>query len=817
MSRRKRTSYTGSFWILASIIGLGWLTSDAMAVHLRGRIVSVGFPASDRQGDTGQDHYKEGRWVPVRVDLTNDDGDLFNGWIEVRQPDRDGDPVVARQQISIRESRRYFLYVPASKNRRETTFNVRVFAESGALVQLFNDRNEKIQELVPAGQIKPVNPNTLVILDISDGGLNQLRRMVDDQKNKLSIEDVIVARCAPSELPDLVAGLEMADVIVWDAADPSASTIDLPQREALLEWVRRGGTLILGVGKNWEFVNRSAFGDLLPAKLTGMATTSSSQVLSKHACELLFGVASPVTPELRTPLKYCPIKRDSLLPGAESVVPHETAESQADEYILAAARPCGRGRIILVAAEMKELLQLTSTPNAFLRQLIRVRLAKQDASNNQQLNQFGGNPGYRDIDLHRFIEDTTSFEVTASVYFLFAFLFVVGYIVAATAGSWTWMKKRNLVRYSWPVFAVLSVGASATSLLAVRLVRGIGNSVESLTIVDGQAGSPDVGAVCYLGMKTASYSSADLSLPTNWLDIENSPENHASLRPRWYEQGYLQESTYSAGMEYSVAPIAGQLQDVLFRATSKQFEGRWAGTMPGRLNAALYRDRLNAIELRGESWIENKLGTDLDTCYLFFATRGFAEDEDRHLRIFCYDFKTPLRDGKRVMISTILSEISRDASRSGSSSNRRDPAAEAEDEKASGSGNRGKVLREMCKEWAIKVGSRPEYQDYRRKEDKIEVSLDAVKNALLLLTFYEELDQWESSLRRLDRSEGRVLDASQLLTRDTALFVGFSNDPGPARLCWRRAASNGKWKPIEPDQSRTMYRFTIPIRMERTP
>jgi hypothetical protein len=283
---------------------------------------------------------------------------------------------------------------------------------------------------------------------------------------------------------------------------------------------------------------------------------------------LLFGTRSPATSELRASLNYCPLKRDSLLPDAESVVPFETSESRPDDNILVSARPCGRGRMVLVAAEMKELFQVTSYSNAFLRQVVRVRLAGKDTSNNPQAMQFGGTAPYRDIDLHAIIEGTTAFEVTASVFFLFAFMFVVAYIVAATAGSWTWMKKRNLIRYSWPVFAALSVGASATSLLAVRLVRGIGNSVECFTVVDGQAGSPDVGAICYLGMKTSSYSNLDLSLPTNWLDIENSPENHASIRPRWHEQGYMQENTYSAGVEYAAAPIAGQLQDVLFGASS---------------------------------------------------------------------------------------------------------------------------------------------------------------------------------------------------------------------------------------------------------
>lgn len=782
MTGQRKNGLLPACCVAAAIAALWWPTV-AMAVHLTGRIISVGFSSTDPYGqDHGRCHYKLGRWTPIRVDLTNHDGDLFSGWLEVRQPDRDGDQVVARRQISIRDNRRAFLYVPAARGARDVSFNVRVVSAEGSLIPLFNEQNEKMLELAPEDQIIPVNPRTLVILDISEGGLNHLRNLT---KETTSDRDLIVARCAPAELPDLVAGLEMVDVIVWDGADPSASIMDLGQREALIEWVRRGGRLVLGVSKNWDIINRSAFGEMLPARLSEVTSTTSPKVFSKHACELLFGNAEPAISSLRSPLNFCPIARGALLPDAESIIPFEKAES-VEENILAASRPYGRGRVVLVAAEMRELFQVGSYSESFLRQVVRIRPAPAPRSTPQ--GGFGGSGPMRDIDLHGLVEEATDFDVAASLYFLFAFLFVVAYIVVATFGSWTWLKKKRLVRMSWPAFAAVSVAASTTSLLAVRFVRGIGNSVECFTVVDGKAGSPDVGAVCYLGMKTATYSNVDLGIPGNWLDIENSPPIPAAIRPRWYEELYpTGESVYAAGAEYIAAPVAGQLHDVLFRATAKDFEGHWKGTMAGRLDAALYRDAGTWTELSGESWIENKLGADLDTCWLFIAARGFSENETRDNRIYCYHFKV-LPNGKRITVESVLKGTER-------------------------------LFSSRATEWARLFGYGRDAYYYggyaQREEEKIDVRSDKFTSGMLLLTFFDEINQADEGFSRLDRSQGRVLDRSSDLTRDTALFVGFADDPGPVRLCWRRSGSNEKWRPIEPDHARTMYRFTIPIRGTR--
>jgi hypothetical protein len=80
---------------------------------------------------------------------------------------------------------------------------------------------------------------------------------------------------------------------------------------------------------------------------------------------------------------------------------------------------------------------------------------------------------------------------------------------------------------------------------------------------------------------------------------------------------------------------------------------------------------------------------------------------------------------------------------------------------------------------------------------------------MLLLTTYEEMDTstFAHTGQMIRRSQGQRLEDSLRLTRNTALFVGFSDEPGLARLCWRKPGSNRKWNGTRPAGAQVMYRF----------
>src|SRR5690606_16316729 len=105
---------------------------------------------------------------------------------------------------------------------------------------------------------------------------------------------------------------------------------------------------------------------------------------------------------------YCPITRSSLAPDSLPIIPSDAA---GDQPILAARRPYGRGDIILVAAELRELTdsrRTTLDPLYLLRPLVGL---KREVTREE--DHFGLSE-----DLFRYIEQQTGFQVTTGLYLL---------------------------------------------------------------------------------------------------------------------------------------------------------------------------------------------------------------------------------------------------------------------------------------------------------------------------------------------------------------------------------------------------------------
>ncbi|MHC4674618.1 MAG: hypothetical protein ACYTBZ_19210, partial [Planctomycetota bacterium] len=474
---KKRQFYAALIAILAPAV---W-TTETQAVHLRGQIVHVGFPASGQDPYArGADQYRLGCWTPVTVELTNEDRDLFTGYIEVRQIDRDGDEIVCKQDVGVRGTRRYFLYVPAGKVENHEQFAVRVFDNDGNLAQIYNQGNEKVSELIPPRNISQIPNEAIVILNISEKPIKPLDLLAGNQD---LVRELVVARSAPKDLPHNVAGLEMIDIIVWDAVDPSQA--DLPQQMAIIEWTKRGGLLVLGVGRNWEMVNKSRLGKILPAKIRKSASTQEIPELA----EALFG-ASDADADLTKPLTYCQITTETLATDARVIIPEQHKDT---DRLFVTTRPCGRGRVILVAAELRDLFYHGKQNENFLAQILGIHRQKQ-TQDNQNV--------YIQPNLFTYVEKLIGFQITAGLYLLFAFIFVSFYILTATAGSWSLLKRKNLIQHNWSAFTVVALLASAISLIAVQVIRGYGRQVQELTIVDATAGKYQASATSYLGLKT---------------------------------------------------------------------------------------------------------------------------------------------------------------------------------------------------------------------------------------------------------------------------------------------------------------------------
>ncbi|MBN1492435.1 MAG: hypothetical protein JXA69_21160, partial [Phycisphaerae bacterium] len=312
--------------VAAAVMGLMALPAWA----LDGRIVQVGYPMSATFDDTlddtsGAQKYRLGTWVPIQVELfSEENAPLFEGSLRVIQPDRDGDLAVTSEPVAVRGLRRYWLYTVAAPTRDEQPFVVHVLDADGNVITLRDSYSGKDSErLIPSSRPLALGTQDRVVLDISARPVSQLYRLASkdaysaNQADRETTQPIVIGRHAARDLPGHRCGLDLVDVIVWDAADPASLTDAAHQMRALTEWVYHGGILVLGVGQTWQTVQKSALAPLLPGPLTG---TQQAETLPEMATFLdseersASGTTDPTA--LKAPITICPIARDSLRTGS---------------------------------------------------------------------------------------------------------------------------------------------------------------------------------------------------------------------------------------------------------------------------------------------------------------------------------------------------------------------------------------------------------------------------------------------------------------------------------------------------------------------
>lgn len=785
-----------AFWLLG-VCPL--LATPLQAVHLRGQIVRVGYSGSSTDVYVAQgDMYRIGRWTPVFVELSNDDGDLFEGTIEVRQTDADGDEVLARQEVAVRNMRPFCLYVPGGVPPEDSfargmgyegpePFSLRVFDRDGRLAQLHDDAGEPVQYLSPPRPVVPAPPDALLVLDMSAAPVGQLSRVKELER----VQECIVLRCSPRDMPGHAAGLEMLDILVWDSPEPSS--LDMQQVEAVIEWVHRGGRLVVGASRRWDSLVQSKLGPLLPGRLNGTATITDLDALG----ELMRGADRFEVEQSRAALSltYCPLVRENLASDALAVRPRG---ARANEQIWIARRPCGRGEITLVTGELRDVLSLN--PGLLAGDAL-LRLKSVPEPQGQMIT-LGPT-----TDVFSRVAAQTAFQTTSGLYFTFAFAFVVGYIVVVTGGVWGWLRRHRAIRHAWLASGLLAAAASGVSLAAVQIVRSWGQGVHEMTIVDGQIGNYDATALSYLGFRTGSHMLLDVCVPGEWIKAADLPEMRASLRPHAPEAPSGPQHKFSVSQRYESVAQLGELRGVPFRATLKQFSATWRGSLDGRITASL-RTTSSGDELAPSSWIENQLGIDLWDCYLF--TRS-----SRTGLVHVYAI-TSLPAGQRIDVGQIAREMqARQGGDTAGLRRLRDSVESLMSDEESDDWS-PPVLRSMLAQCLrdLAIDSTRAAEERRSDQPLLRGGAAPYVPALLLLTFFDdrELSGLLQQGQELARSHGRELEMSSRLEPGTALFVGFSDRPGPLRLCRRKPGGPvDAWKPMLPSRSAVMYRFRAAV------
>lgn len=753
-------------------------------------VTRVGFPT------TADDVFRGGAWTPIIVDLALNNETSFDGSLRVGQRDRDGDECYDRVNVHLRAetggNQRYYLYVLADRWDNKAQFVVELFDEEGNAV-LVPSQQALTYQVEPAQQPIRITDDDVVVLSISNAAIGRVQELTQPRQGMVASRQLHVGHMSPFDLPELWIGLEMVDYIVWDDARPE----ELTQRQvaALVEWVQQGGTLLLAASRSAGAIRLSEpLYSILPAELGPVkpvvnlpdirrallsSTEDSDDRLSEDNGWWELPFASAVaTVDCTLRVGAVRVARDPQDPNGQSNI--------------LTRRDVGRGQVLFSGVTLRDLFSGGGDAVRFFHELF-------DLGPNNNTERVIPETE----DLSPFVESAVSFAKSGSVFLGLAIIFSAGYVLLATLGSWTALGVRGWRHHSWTAFGLVGIAASLLSVVAVNGIRGLGVTMHQISIVDLSAGEAKGFATALFGIKTGTDRRMNFWLPADPIGATDPTSTNCFLRPlpapRRFSGGLR---GYSDPGAYALVPAAAVINDVRIRATLKQLEGRWTGALGGTVTGAL---TTKGIELLDGSYVINNLGVDLKDCYLLHTAMDLkSENGFRSRDIYAYPLGDLPANGAKVDLLDRCYPIGVNES----------IAAHI---KASS-------LADAQQRWGAELTGFLRGFRYSVEQGR-EVKLGQEKNALLLATTVGEYDPANDAgmaqallgARTWSRSRLRQLDLRKHLRRDTAVLIGFADDPGPVRLF--RSSKGSTFSPLEPEpaHSWTMYRIRLPVTVLDTP
>lgn len=747
-------------------------------------VTHVGFPGVRPAGDV----FRYGCWTPITVDLSLVGQPSFDGFVRVAQPDSDGDESFDMVEVHLRAetggTQRVFLYAPASPPDRGGPFLIEVRTSDGELVSVLSEGQPKLRaEPAEKDELQPIRHDDVLILSLSTSAVGRVANLADDAP--AYAQAVAVAHMNPADLPELAMGLEAVDYIVWEEAQPEL--LSKKQLNAIIEWVQRGGTMLMAAARTAGAVKLvPELEPLLPVEIGELVLVEDLPEVRPKLLRAPLVEGDPKKLQndwLEHPFpQRVAIVQCRARAGARVVARDAAAESD-----VVARQPVGGGQIIFSAVALRDLFSAPGDSDPFFSTLFYFTAL--------QPNEVRAQPE----PLFDYVAAAVGFASSGTVYLLIAALFSMAYVAGATFGLWGYLGARGWRKHSWTAFALAGALASILSVMAVGAVRGIGDRLHQLSVIDLESGQRDGAGSAIFGLKTAVDKSVDVWLPDNWKSAREPIDTSCWLRPIPSSGDSVGEvrTRFADPAEYRLHPSTAAIEEVRIRATLKRFEGRWAGPLDGTVSGEI---RVADRELLDGSFIVNELGVELRDCLLIVPR---LDPDHANVRgpaaLHAVQLGTISGDGRRIDLIHL-------------------PALAREPQEVL-------PLKDLQAQWGREFlrlipGMRPEF------------SLGQERNALLLASTIGDFEPTEEAgsmrgmfgLRSWSRDRLRSLDLRPHLLAGKpplddlpgepgqAVLIGFSNDPGPIRL-FARSRGADKFGVMEPEarNSWTMYRVRLPL------
>jgi len=213
--------------------------------------------------------YKAGKWTPLNVTVrSQNDPDTFNGELAVEVRDFFSDKSINLYAVPLQLSKTDLkykkLYIYCPQNAKKLFIQVVRARGDDKEIEIVNSEPSATQEF---SLLTPIKNKDYFVLVLAPSG-DKLKKIIDEkQLDDDGIQTHIRYLPNSNALPTRWIGYSAVDLMVIREVSLTKRRVSKQQQTALLEWVQRGGTLIVSGGSAFRYLKGSFIEQFLPVKL----------------------------------------------------------------------------------------------------------------------------------------------------------------------------------------------------------------------------------------------------------------------------------------------------------------------------------------------------------------------------------------------------------------------------------------------------------------------------------------------------------------------------------------------------------------------
>ncbi|MCA9292380.1 MAG: hypothetical protein KDA20_01045 [Phycisphaerales bacterium] len=522
-------------------------------------------------------HVRPGDLAGIQVELTDAGSGKASRrvLVQLHQRDVDGDELLAQREttltVGVARSLWLYMWMPwSTSSTTDLTLSVRELSqtESAGL--------PGVGEPLLAKRVRPAQVNSMLapmigVVGREDAALSQYR--LEDRNRQGSPPTVwheaydIVGGLEPRWLPDQWMGLAPFETIVWTDGDPDDLTEG--RDEALIEWVQRGGHLVIVppvVGSNW-FAPRSPLASIMP---TVGVTRLENRSLEPYRNILTVPevAAERAMPDNTVIYSFAP--QDNALPN--DAIPLFTGP----DGCIVVRRVIGTGMVTVIGLDVRNR-RLTTSGLLAAEALWHPILGKRfDILTPEQQQKYQGrlfavsSVGAQVVDA--FIGDKIAKTGAAGVGVLLALVVFVAYWLLAGPGGYALLKARGIVRHAWVAFVATVAVFAAIAWTGAKAISPTHFEATHMTFLDQVYAEGVQKTRTYASCLLPIYGEATLTVGEPGLD-----QDYTQCLMPWAEQGSGSLLSFPDARAYAWNIAQPQRITVPARSTIKQLRLEWMG------------------------------------------------------------------------------------------------------------------------------------------------------------------------------------------------------------------------------------------------